>query len=56
MANKIDPKFWGIAAKYTVNSEIHIKLLQRLLDDIFMVFTGSATSLHMFFDEVNTQH
>ena len=56
MANKIDPKFWEIAAKYTVNDVIPIKLLKRFLDDIFMVFTGSVTSLHMFFDEVNQIH
>ena len=56
MAQKIDPKFIEIATKYTVNGQIPIKLMKRFLDDIFMIYTGSVSTLHMFFDEINQIH
>ena len=56
MAQKIDPKFFEIAAKYTVDGKIPIKLMKRFLDDIFMIYTGSVSTLHMFFGEINQIH
>ena len=56
MAKKIDPKFWEIATKCTAGGEIPIKLLKHFLDDIFMVYTGSVSNLHIIFEETNKIH
>ena len=50
MAQTIDPKIIELALLFSVNGESPIKLLKRFLDSIFMVWTGSVSSLHMFFN------
>lgn len=49
LAKNIDPKIIELAKKYIVNGEMSIKLLKRFLDDLFMVWMGSVSRLHMFF-------
>jgi len=56
MAEKIDPEIWNISTRYAVNDMTPIKLLKRFLDDIFMIYTGSVSSLHMFLEELNQIH
>ena len=56
MARQIDPKFEEITTKYTKDGESPIKLFKRFLDDMFIVYTGSVPTLHMFFEEINQIH
>ena len=56
LAENIDPKIIELAKKYMVNGEMPIKLLKRFLDDLFMVWMGSVSRLHMFFNEMNEIH
>ena len=56
IANKIDKKYWEITQKYMVNVQIPIHFMKRFLDDIFMIFFGSITQLHQFFDDINEMH
>ena len=56
MDRRIDRKLWQIAKKYMVNGSIPIKFMKRFLDDIFLIFLGSITQLHAFFDEMNQMH
>ena len=55
MANKIDPAILKLASE--IKSESNpIDLFKRFLDDIFLVYTGSLQSLHMFLSELNNIH
>ena len=56
MAQTINPKIRELALLFSVNGESPIKLLKIFLDDIFMVWTGSVSNLHMFFNEINKIH
>ena len=53
MANKIDPEIIRLANE---SESDPIDLYKRFLDDIFMVYTGSIESLHMFLSEINNLH
>ena len=56
MDRKIDRKIWKIAEKYMVDGQIPIKFMKRFLDEIFMIFLGSISELHLFFEELNKMH
>ena len=48
LAETIDPKILQLAKKYSVNGKI--PLLKQFLDDLFMVWVGSFSSLHYMFN------
>ena len=55
MARKIDQKILDLASN--LNQGISpIIFLKRFLDDIFMIYTGSVTDLHIFLEELNKLH
>ena len=54
MAKKFDPRILKIPTVLSNHSEK--KTYETFLDDIFIVFTGSVTKLHMLFDEINKTH
>ena len=55
MAKKIDPIIIELAKE--IESENNpIDLFKRFLDDIFIIYTGSIQSLHMFLSELNNLH
>ena len=53
MAKQIDPAILELARNIENESD-PIDLLKRFLDDIFLVYTGSIESLHMFLSELNS--
>ena len=55
MAQKIDPVILKLASQLESESD-PIDFFKRFLDDIFMVYTGSIKSLHMFLSELNNIH
>ena len=55
MANKIDPAILRLARE-SESGEDPIDLFKRFLDDIFLVYTGSIQSLHLFLSELNNLH
>ena len=54
MAKKIDPIIIELA-KESESENNPIDLFKRFLDDIFIIYTGSIQSLHMFLSELNNQ-
>ena len=56
MARKVDKRLFEIAEKYMENGEIPLKFMKRFLDDIFLIFLGTITRLHEFFNEINNMH
>ena len=55
MAKRIDSLIRNLAR--TTNDGVDpLDLLKRFLDDIFLVYTGSVRSLHLFLSELNKIH
>ena len=55
MADIIDPAIIRLAKESESNMN-PIDLFKRFLDDIFIVYTGTIESLHIFLDEINNLH
>ena len=55
MARKVDPQIIELASRLEKDN-CPIKFFKRFLDDIFMIYTGSVESLHLFLTEINNIH
>ena len=55
MANKIDTKIVELANRLE-NETDPIHFFKRFLDDIFLIYTGTIESLHLFLSELNNLH
>ena len=56
MAKVIDPKILVSAENFKTNDVFPIIFMERFLDDIKMVWRGSAEKLHAFLDDINKIH
>ena len=55
MANKIDTQIIELAQRLE-NEADPIQFFKRFLDDIFLIYTGTVESLHLFLSELNNIH
>ena len=56
LARILDDKILKLASEISESEISPIKLLKRFLDDIFMIFIGSTTTLHKLLNEINKIH
>ena len=56
LARILDDKILKLALEISESEISPIKLLKRFLDDIFMIFVGSTTTLHKLLNEINKIH
>ena len=55
MARKLDNKIRDIIRNYS-ESDMHLDFMKRYLDDIFSLFIGPSSKLHLILDDLNKLH
>ena len=56
LAKKVDPKIIEAAKKFKQNGEDSLIFMKRFLDDLFLVWRGTAKKFHEFMEKINQIH